>query len=154
MTKFLCSVAGATLIICFFSCFSYAQTSNLNTGTEITFEQADSLSNTFIKKYKNGFLRKNPEGYMIAFSKKELLALLQSVPDADSISIVLGASSNYQSGLKSKYDGPKIKPLVIFQFKTPPSSKYMYGDYVYKLAGTLCPPPIRGCKVEETPSQN
>lgn len=146
MTKFIRIVAVSTLIMSGYSFHSCAQNSTPNSGTEIKYEAAAILSQKFSKKYKNGILRKNPKGYMVKFSKKDLIALIESVPDADSINLVLGSFS------KSEKDGLKKKPLVIFQFRTPPSNDSLVANYyIYKVGGKLCPPPLSGCKVTPVP---
>lgn len=150
MTKFISSVAVATLIISFFTFHSYAQNSN---GIDIGFDSSKKLSEAFNNRYRKGTFHKRPTGYMIKFSKQDLIKLIESVPDVESINIVLG-SVKLDNSFSKKSEGPKLKPLLIFQFKTLPSPNFLNGEYIYKVAGSLCPPPLTGCKVEETPAQN
>ena len=145
MKKFPGLVAMATLIICFFSIHSLAQPSTSNGGSDIDFNTVEKLSKKFTKKFKNGILKKNPQGYMVKFSRKELMALLESVPNTDSINLVLGSFS------KNEKDSLRKKPMVIFQFKTAPSEKNVNGEYIYKVQGKLCPLPYSGCKVIPVP---
>ena len=126
----------------------YAQDSASMSANAYAYQMAKSQSEKFTKKYKRG-IRKRPEGFMVRFSKKELDALINSVPGADSVNFVFGTVK-----VDTPEKGIKKKPTVILQF-------YVKGDesiktepkYIYKLVpeGNLCPPPPAGCKVKLTP---
>ena len=149
MNKFIRIIVWSCIVFCCVQPLKlYGQDSASMSANQNAYQIAKSQSDKFTKKYKRG-IRKRPEGFMVRFSKKDLDALINSVPDADSVNFVFGAVK-----VDTPEKGFKIKPTVILQF-------YVKGDesiktdpkYIYKLVpeGNLCPPPPAGCKVKLTP---